>query len=193
MRDPVTVRPWPVLLAALLLVCAFASATAVAEDRDPLMPPRGVCGNDDDFEAHPRVQRLALHCLINQVRERAHVSKVRSSAELRHSATYKARRIAECRTFSHNPCGDALAAPFQQAQLTTHGRWLVGEVLAYDVGEASTARKILAKWLRSPPHREVLVDKRFKWLGVRKRRLRMKGAPVGSIIWVAHLGKPRRR
>ncbi len=36
-------------------------------------------------------------------------------------------------------------------------------------------------------------DERFKWLGVRVRRLRMKDAPVGSIIWVAHLGVPRRR
>jgi uncharacterized protein YkwD len=157
------------------------------------MPPSRICGDDDDPDAHPRVQRLAMHCLVNQVRKRAGVRIVRSSATLRHSATYKARRIAECRTFSHNPCGDRLDASFVQARLTEKGRWLVGEDLAYAVGDRSTARRILAKWLRSPRHRAVLVDKRFRYLGVRKRRLRMRGAPVGSIIWVAHLGRPDRR
>ena len=179
------------LLALLALLLAAPTALA-AEEKDPLMPPAGICGNDDDWEAHRRVQRLAMHCLINQVRRLAKDGKVRSSDELRHSATYKARRIAECREFSHNPCGDDLGVPFEQAQVTRTKRWLVGENLAYDVGEKSTARRILAKWLRSPTHRSVLTDGRFRWLGVRVRRLRMKGAPIGSIIWVAHLGVPRR-
>ena len=182
------------VLAAVALSAAPALADGPVPDaRDPLMPPPGICGDDDNPDAHPRVQRLAMHCLINQVRRRAGVHVVHSSATLRHSATYKARRIAECRTFSHYPCGDKLDAAFVQAQLTEKGRWLVGEDLAYAVGEESTARKILVKWLASPPHRAVLVDRRFRYLGVRKRRLRMHGAPVGSIIWVAHLGRPDRR
>ena len=183
------VRPVTLALLALLLAAPTALGT---EQRDPLMPPRGACGDDDNWEAHRRVQRLALHCLINQVRDRAGRRKVRSSADLRHSATYKARRIAECREFSHNPCGDDLGVPFEQALIAPAGAWLVGENLAYDVGEKSTARRMIEKWLRSPTHRSVLTDRRFKWLGVRVRRLRMKDAPVGSIIWVVHLGVARR-
>jgi uncharacterized protein YkwD len=186
----------PIVVLVVLLGVAVPPGFATeppAGARDPLMPPSRICGDDDDPDAHPRVQRLAMHCLVNQVRKRAGVRIVRSSATLRHSATYKARRIAECRTFSHNPCGDRLDASFVQARLTEKGRWLVGEDLAYAVGDRSTARRILAKWLRSPQHRAVLIDKRFRHLGVRKRRLRMRGAPVGSIIWVAHLGRPDRR
>lgn len=134
-----------------------------------------------------------MHCLIEHLRAAAHLPALRPSVALRHSAIYKARRIAACRTFTHNPCGDALAVPFQQAQLTRHGRWTVGEDLAWGVGDDATARAIIGKWLRSPSHRRILLTESFTHVGIRRRRLAMKGAPSGAILWVAHLGRPSRR
>ena len=56
--------------------------------------------------------------------------------------------------------------------------------------EGSTARvdprEVAA--IAEPPR--VLLAKSFTHLGLRRRRLRMKGAPAGAVLWVAHLGGP---
>ena len=160
---------------------------------DPLLAAPGQCRGDADPHAHHRVQRLALHCLLRHLRREANVQQLRASIRLRHSAIYKARRIAECRTFTHNPCGDALAKPFQRAQVTRRGSWLVGEDLAWGIDDTATARSVLNHWLGSETHRAVLLDGQFSHVGVRRRRLRMSGAPSGAVLWVAHLGRPARR
>ena len=93
--------------------------------------------------------------------------------------------------FTHNPCGDALDEPFREAQLTRRGRWVVGEDLAWGVEDGATARAILAKWLNvADPPTACCSTSAFTHLGLRRRRLRMQGAPVGSVLWVAHLGAP---
>ena len=117
----------------------------------------------------------------------------RSSVALRHSAIYKARRIAECKRFTHNPCGDALAVPFHRARVTDYGPWYIGEDLAWQPFRRATARRVAAAWLASPPHRAVLLDERFTHLGVRRRRLALLGKPRGAVLWVVHLGTPDRR
>jgi uncharacterized protein YkwD len=185
--------------AALAVIAALGTAAPAgaqsppAPEEDPLLPPQGTCAHESNADAHHRLQRLAMHCLVKEVRKRAELKTLNPSVFLRHSATYKARRIADCKTFSHYPCGDKLATPFRQAQVSTEGRWLVGENLAYGVGDDSSPRAILIKWLTSKTHRAVLEDERFGYVGVRRRRLKMKGAPTGSVIWVVHVGVPRGR
>lgn len=181
--------------AAVVALAALAAAPAHASEsgEDPLLPPARACRGAANVDAHFRTQRLAMHCLINLVRERAELRKVRSSAALRHSATYKARRIAACKRFTHSPCGDDLAAPFHQADVTAHRTWYVGENLGWRPVRKATAFEILRGWLRSGPHRRVLLDRRFTHLGVRRRRLRLNDLPRGIVIWVAHLGTPKRR
>ena len=184
---------WTAVIPVVLALAAAAPASAQQEDEDPLLPPPGTCAHEDNLEAHHGLQRLAMHCLLDAVRRRAGLRRFRASVYLRHSAIYKARRIADCKVFSHYPCGDRLASSFDKAGVTRRGRWLVGENLAYGVGPDSTPREILIKWLDSPTHRAVLEDERFTHGGLRRRRLRMKGAPVGSVIWVLHVGVPRGR
>lgn len=179
-----------VVVAAALCLLLPASAAAQWEV-DVLLPEAGTCANADDATAHHRLQRRAMHCLLNEVRAAAALPALRESARLRRSATYKARRVAACRIFSHFPCGDRLATPFQRVQLTRSGNWIVGENLAYGVGEEASPRAILEKWLRSPTHFAVLMDPDLTYLGIRRRRIRMRGAPEGSVIWVAHAGVPR--
>jgi uncharacterized protein YkwD len=178
----------PVLV---LLVCAAPAAAQEAED--PLLPPARACPGATNVDAHYRTQRLAMHCLINLVRQRAGVRRVRSSALLRHSATYKARRIAECKRFTHSPCGDDLAKQFHEADVAQGRPWFVGENLGWRPVEEATAFEVLSGWLESPRHRRVLIDRRFRRLGVRRRRLALDDLPYGIVLWVAHLGVPRRR
>jgi uncharacterized protein YkwD len=181
-------------LALALLVAAAAAPAAGARQReeDPLLPPARACRGAQNVDAHHRTQRLAMHCLVNLVRKEAGRRRVRSSVALRHAATYKARRIAACKRFTHSPCGDDLAAPFHQADLTRGGPWFVGELLGWRRVRRANAYAILRGWLASPSHRRVLLDRRFTHLGVRRRRLRLEDLPRGIVLWVAHLGKPKR-
>ena len=181
------------LALAVLLALPSAAAARQYVEEDPLLPPARACRGSQNVEAHFRTQRLAMHCLINLVRKEAGRRKVLSSALLRHSATYKARRIAACKRFTHSPCNDDLAASFHQADLTTKRPWFVGETLGWRLAEESTAHEIVRGWLSSPSHRSVLLDRRFTHLGVRRRRLRLDDLPYGIVIWVAHLGKPKKR
>ena len=177
---------------AVLLALPSGAAAQDAEE-DPLLPPARACRGAQNVDAHYRTQRLAMHCLINLVREEAGLRRTRSSAALRHSATYKARRIAECKRFTHSPCDDDLAASFHQADVTKKRPWFVGENLGWRGVEEATAFEILRGWLDSPSHRRVLLDRRFTHLGVRRRRLRLDDLPSGIVIWVAHLGTPKKR
>lgn len=175
---------------ALVVALAFLPAVPGARAaRDPLLPAAGTCPGDDDPAASHHLQRLAMHCLVNLVRARARRGLLRSSAVLRRSATYKARRIAQCKLFVHDPCGDPLVVAFRKAgRLDGHSPWYLGEVLAWGIGSSATAHDVMRRWLASPPHRKVLLDARFHCLGVRRRRLALKGAPRGAVLWVAHLG-----
>ena len=188
--------PRPILpllaLAALLCACPSPAAAQDPAPEPPLLPERGQCRGETDVDAHHRIQRLAMQCLIRGIRRRAGVETVRSSTALRHSAIYKARRIAECKRFTHNPCGDDLAVPFHHAHVTDHGPWFIGEDLAWQPFRRATARRGAQAWLDSPEHRAVLLDARFTHLGIRRRRLALLGKPRGAVLWVAHLGTPDR-
>jgi uncharacterized protein YkwD len=181
----------PRLIAAALVALAFAGAPVARAADDPLLPAAGTCPGDNDPDAPHHLQRVAMHCVINIVRARAGRGLLRSNVVLRHSATYKARRIARCRIFSHHPCGDSLVVPFHEAQLDGRTRWFLGETLAWGIGSSATAHDVVRRWLASADHRRVLLDRRFFCLGVRRRRLALKGAPRGAVIWVAHLGTRR--
>jgi uncharacterized protein YkwD len=181
------------LAATALLAVPAAAAAQEPEEKDPLLPPKRACRGAHNVEAHFRTQRLAMHCLVNLVRREAGRRKTKSSAVLRHSATYKARRIAACKRFTHSPCGDDLSAPFHEADVTRKRAWFVGENLGWRPVEEATAYEIMRGWLDSPSHRRVLLDRRFTHLGVRRRRLRLDDLPSGIVIWVAHLGTPKKR
>jgi uncharacterized protein YkwD len=181
------------IIAVLVLVAGLAAVAppVVRAADDPLLPAAGTCPGDDDPTAPHHLQRVAMHCVVNLVRARARRGLLRSNVVLRRSATYKARRIARCKVFSHHPCGDSLVVPFHEARLDGRTRWFLGETLAWGIDSSATAHDVVRRWLESPRHRRVLLDRRFFCLGVRRRRLALEGAPRGAVIWVAHLGTRR--
>lgn len=176
-------------LATLLCALVAAAALAAPAPAAGLAGAAGRCPGADDPRAHHRTQRLAMHCLVRLARRVASRPPVRSSVVLRHSATRKARRIAECRTFTHFPCGDPLGAEMRRTELERR-RWLLGENLAWGApGKRATALSALRAWLRSEPHLDVLLDRRLDRMGVRRRRLALTGAPRGSVLWILHMGR----
>ncbi len=82
------------------------------------------------------------------------------------------------RYFSHvAPDGRTMTARLRDAGYIREGRrWAVGETLAWGTFGRATPRRTVQNWMDSPPHRRVLLDPRYRDVGV--------GAAYGS---------PRRR
>jgi uncharacterized protein YkwD len=84
------------------------------------------------------------------------------------------------------PCGSG-ASSARSAPVSPHDgylrrvcRWAIGEVLARQ-SSAGTPRGVVRAWMQSPPHREVLLDGRFRQIGIAAR------VGAGAVLTTADL------
>jgi uncharacterized protein YkwD len=122
-----------------------------------------------------------MRCLIGYARDRSGASRLRSNRALERAAGAKARDIDRC-GFSHRACGRPAAYWPHKTGYVGSGPWLVGENIAWGRGDRGNPRRVMASWLASPPHREVLLMKRFEHSGIGLRTHR------GVAIWALQLG-----
>lgn len=113
---------------------------------------------------------------INQLRAQHGVAPLRISRSLNRSANAYARRMQR-----HNYYGHASRIQASQAFSA------VGEVIHIHEGRKPKPRYIVRGWRRSPIHRQVLIDPRFRYIGIGKSFGRM--GRWRATTWVAHLGR----
>ena len=70
--------------------------------------------------------------------------------------------------------------PPHNGYLRRVSRWAIGEVLARQ-SSAGTPRGVVRAWMQSPPHREVLLDGRFRQIGIAAR------VGAGAVLTTADL------
>ena len=127
------------------------------------------CANRDlPFEANPTVVREAMLCELADVRARRDVRRLRGNEQLEAAASLHATDMFQRRYFSHtSPGGGDLGDRARRAGFAREGcSWAVGEILSWGVGSRSTARGTVRAWLRSPPHRRILLSSRYGQLGL---------------------------
>jgi uncharacterized protein YkwD len=148
----------PTLLAALAL-----DGTAAAEP--PACPP-GDTG------------RAAIVCEINAARADAGRAPLRGRPALDDAAGGHSRDMVARRYFAHeSPEGEGPADRARRAGYLRHAvGWRIGEVLAWSRGETLTAAAVVELWLGSPPHRRVLLSRRYRHIGAEP----VAGAPLGD-------------
>ena len=111
---------------------------------------------------------------------------LRSVGTLSRSAAIKAAALGRCGTFSHTPCGQSMTAPMRKVGYARRC-FSVGENLAW-TSRGATPREVLQSWLDSPPHRETLLDARYRDTGVARRVVTLDG--TGRVeVWVQHFGR----
>ena len=162
-------------LSCALLVCALAGACApVASAADP------ACAMGD-----MRVSTLTEYgaqfvtaCLINAERTSRRLEPVAMNRKLMLAGDTYAQAMVAGRFFSHfGPGGDSpLDRVRDQGYLSGDEQWQVGETLAWGNGPLSTPRAIVAGWMASTEHREVLLDPALREVGIGIRF----GAPVAT-------------
>ena len=166
--------------AALTILFTFAAAPAPAAARcaGATARPAALGGG---------ARQAAVVCEINRARRHHGLAALSTHARLTRMARGFARTMVARRFFSHvGPGGATLSA--RQHAAGYRGR-AIGEVLAWGEGRYASPRAAVRSWLRSPPHRRVLLGRNYRDVGVGIAL----GSPFGgstrsSATYVANLG-----
>jgi uncharacterized protein YkwD len=184
-----TTRLALVAAAALTLAAAIATGAADGSPRpwSTYLAPVGTCNEAENAAAASLVQRRAVRCLVNWARARDSSRRLAPSRALRRAAALKGQRVAECNQFSHTPCdADVTAA----VRASGYRFSTFGENLYAATGGSSSAREVVAAWLRSPSHRATLLHPGFRDLGAARVEAPKLLGSDHAIVWVTAFAAP---
>jgi len=129
--------------------------------------PVSVCPGGDDTTTTPAAQQGTMLCLVNYARAQRGLQPVATAVPLSTAAALKARQIAQCDRFDHDPCGTGSDVVFDLAKYKVGAsRWGTGENLAMASVQIASPRHILNGWLESDGHRETLFRPDWREQGV---------------------------
>jgi uncharacterized protein YkwD len=112
--------------------------------------------------------RRAVECVVN-ARRRAHGRRPLSwSGRLGRAAERYSLDMVARRFFAHvSPDGATLVGRVRRTGYLRGARsWMLGEDIGWAEDPIATASSIVRSWMHSPPHRSVLLDRRFRHVGV---------------------------
>jgi uncharacterized protein YkwD len=104
-------------------------------------------------------QEQSLLQAINQARAARGIPALRVGVRLRRAARSHSQAMARSGAFTHGNWYRRLR------QYGVRGRTF-GETIAWGVGVDGTASAIVGMWLASPPHRETMLSRSFRRIGV---------------------------
>ena len=112
--------------------------------------------------------RDAVLCLHNQVRARNGLPRLREDARLQRAAAGHSADMVERRYFDHTaPGGRGMVSRILGAGYARPNEgWMLGENLAWGTGRLATPRAAMRAWMGSPSHRENILKRGYRELGV---------------------------
>lgn len=130
---------------------------------------------------------LKLIKVINKVRARHGLGKLRPNRSLAHAAADHSTDMADNGFFAHTSSNGT--DPYSRVRGYTRKR-LYGETLAYTPARGNTRpRRILKLWMSSPSHRATLTTPRLRRIGIGRARGFLHGRRV--VFWTADLSSAR--
>jgi uncharacterized protein YkwD len=173
-------------IAALLAAAGAASAAPAARAAD--------CGAEAQQTPAPDTQGRAVAavvCLVNAERERRGLSTLAEHPQLEAAGEAHTRDMVRRGFFAHTtPDGVTMADRLRASGFIRDGdRWGVGETLAWGRDERARPAAIVAAWLDSPSHRRVLLNPRYRRVGIGLAvGLPAGGATAPGATYAAELG-----
>jgi uncharacterized protein YkwD len=112
--------------------------------------------------------RAALRCLVNATRAARGLPPLRSDARLNATADEHSADMVARGYFAHNtPDGASISDRAREAgYLGGSSHWALGEDIGWGTGSDSTPASIFEAFMKSPPHRRIILDGEFRELGV---------------------------
>jgi uncharacterized protein YkwD len=157
-------RTAPLLCALALVLAALTAMTGPAHAQAPAPCPSAaaIVGT-----APPAMVEDAITCLVGGIRADRGLAPLRQDAALelaaqRHGADMVARRY-----FAHtSPTNGTLDKRARRAGYLTGPCWVVGEDLGWAPPAVASAQAVVDAWMDSPSHRAVILDARFREIGL---------------------------
>lgn len=150
-----------------LLVTAAATLIAPAASAASTAP---TCRNATVVVSPATVARAnaATLCLVNRQRAARGIRPLRRDADLSAAATRYARQMVRQRFFDHvSPSGSTVLGRLKEAGYLDGVRsYAIGENIAWGTGRYGTPQSIVASWMRSPGHRENILSREFREIGL---------------------------
>jgi hypothetical protein len=135
----------------------------------------------------------SIKCEVNAIRRANGLPELRTNYRLRRAARRHALDMVRRRYFAHvTPGGMSVEDRVRGAGFLRGARsWGIGEDLGWGTGPRGTPRAVVAAWMRSPPHRAVILNRRYREGGAGIAR----GTPTGDsgVTYVMNLGYRSRR
>ena len=119
-----------------------------------------------------------LLTLINRARTQRGLKALVLRASLYRAAKAHSQEMIRLDYFSH--LSDAGRSPQSRAKragytASGYGSWSLAEVIAWGSGSAGSPTSVFRSWMRSPGHRAILLDKRWRDIGVGRAKGTFRG------------------
>jgi uncharacterized protein YkwD len=153
-------------LATALLACLGALAAHFAPAAKAFKPCRGA--NLHPTATNWRAVDSATLCLVNEVRIAHGLDPLRANRELRRVAASQVTTMVSSDYFSDDrPTGQTPLSLVAITRYPAHAaEFAVGENIAWGTGNFTSPAHIVAEWMASPPHREVMLSAQYRDAGV---------------------------
>lgn len=167
------------LFAAALLLVAAGSASAQRTGHKHHRAV-GACSSSHADVRPGSVWRSrdATLCLLNRVRSRHGLPPLRLNAKLSRAARRHSHDMVRHRYFAHDSRNGR--SPFDRMRATRYvprnASWWLGENIGWGSGTLAEPIAMVRAWMHSPPHRENILNRRFRDIGIGIAV----GAPVGG-------------
>jgi uncharacterized protein YkwD len=118
--------------------------------------------------ANARAVDAATLCLIDRLRSARGLRPLRANRELAHVATSQVTSMVRYDYFADDrPSGQTPMALVAVTPYPAHAAQVaVGQNIAWGTGVDATPAHIVAEWMASPPHREVMLGSAYRDAGV---------------------------
>jgi uncharacterized protein YkwD len=110
--------------------------------------------------------RSALFCLINQERAANGLGTLSGNPALGRAAEHHSRAMNSRNFFGHEPDGSPASRARKRGYMRGASWWMIGETLAWGRGSGGSPGAALSAMMASPTHRAVILDDRFRDIGV---------------------------
>jgi hypothetical protein len=130
----------------------------------------------------------SIKCEVNAIRRANGLPLLRTNQRLRRAARRHARDMIRRRYFAHvSPNGVSVEERARKAGFMRGARsWGLGEDIAWGSGSRVSPQATVAAWMRSPPHRAVILNPRYREGGAGIARGTPRG--VAGATYVMDLG-----
>lgn len=132
---------------------------------------RGCPGSGKRLARSPasvRRTRRALLCLLNKIRRRSHLKRLRGNPRLLRAAEHHSASMVRRHFFSHvEPGGiSPLDRILRTGYLSGARAYTYGENIGFGTGPTSSARSMMRAWMHSTPHRANILTRQFREVGL---------------------------